>query len=105
MFFDDELDKIFEDGQEKGEHIETTAKKLLDACWKNAMGDGTIPQSAVGIKAWQDKVRRTEWSWRLFAKKHKGLFKEDGFKSAVLKSAEETKGKDYAEKFRKFFKW
>ena len=105
MFFDDTLSKIFEDGQAKGEPIGVIAKKLLDTCWKNAMGDGEIPTSAWEIKLWQDNVRKTEWSWRLFAKKHKGLFKEDGFRSAVLKAAENTKGKDYAEKFRKFFKW
>lgn len=105
MFFDDKLNEIFEDGQAKGEPMSATAKKLLDLCWQNAMGDGTIPESAWAIKMWQDKVRKTEWSWRLFAKKHKGLFKEDGFKSVVLKAAQKTKGEQYAEKFRKFFKW
>ena len=105
MFFDDKLNEIFENGQANGEPINIIVKKLLETCWNNAMGDGTIPESSLGIKKWQDRVRKTEWSWRLFAKKHKGLFKEDGFKSAVLKSAQEAKGKEYAEKFRKFFKW
>lgn len=93
MFFDEELEVIF------GEHLDDeTPKGFVDdlmKCWKRRM-----PQPNVGVQTFINEVRKMDYSWQLFCKKHKG-FKIDAFRTLVLNCADD----ELKEKFRKAFHW
>ena len=98
MFLDDKLEQIYNDGMEEGLPLSVITGKLHKELWSIVTG-GEEPKTPTEVQAFLTRVRKVEWSWRLFAKRHKD-FKVDGFKELVLESAG-----DKREVFKRNLKW
>ena len=80
MFLDDELDLIWKQFIPEDEK----AMLLIKACQKRFGNPHDI-----GIKAWVNNVKRAEFSWQLFAKKHPEI-KPDGLRNVIVEAWDET---------------
>lgn len=96
MFLDEELEQILNDN--KSTPIGEISKKLVKACI-NRFAD---PMKE-GQQTWLNSVKRTESSWRLFAKKHPEV-KVEGFRD-ILKEAFMDNDKDAGKKVIKALGW
>ena len=81
MFLDEELTQIWENNSNIP--LEEKVEMLILAC-HSRFGD----VNKCGIHAWVQNVKRAEFSWRLFAKKHKEI-KEDGLRNVITKMLED----------------
>lgn len=99
MFLDDKLEAIYNEGKACGKSQTEIGTELLNECWARVKGDKN-PETSVEIKNWLNNLRKVEWYWRLFARKHKGEFREDGFKEIVLNRVGE-----HREMFKRNLKW
>ena len=94
MFLDDELNEIFE---QKGFEKETSLE-LIKACRKRIDFDN-------GWDALCNSLKRTDFSWRLFCKKHR-LYDEDGFRKVFFYGlGDDEKGLRLQEKVKKALNW
>lgn len=94
MFLDDELNEIVE---QKGFGKETSLE-LLKACMKRIDFDN-------GSSALCNSLKRIDFSWRLFCKKHK-LYNEDGFRKVYLRSiGDDEEALRLQEKVKKALNW
>jgi hypothetical protein len=94
MFLDDELNEIFE---QKGFEKETSLE-LIKACMKRIDFDN-------GWDALCNSLKRTDFSWHLFCKKHR-LYDEDGFRKVYLHSlGDDEEGLRLQENVKKALNW
>ena len=94
MFLDDKLNEIV-DNRASYE----TDQDFVHAIIKTILSEIPNP-SEVSVQAYMTKLRQIEYSFQLFCKRNKGMFKTDWFRNFVLESAGENK-----EAFRKLLKW
>lgn len=80
MFLDDELDLIWRQFIPQDERV----MLLIEACQKRFGNPHYI-----GIKAWVNNVKKAEFSWQLFAKRHPEI-KPDGLRNIVVEAWNET---------------
>ncbi len=94
MFLDDKLNEIV-DNRASYE----TDQDFVYAIIKTILSEIPNP-SEVSVQTYMTKLRQIEYSFQLFCKRNKGMFKTDWFRNFVLESAGENK-----EAFRKALKW
>ena len=94
MFLDDKLNEIVENRANY-----ETDNDFSRAIIKTIVSEIPNPEK-VSIQEYINKLRQIEFSFQLFCKRNKGMFKSDWFRNFVLESAGEHK-----EMFRKALKW
>ena len=95
MFLDDELDLIWKQFMPEDEK----AMLLIEACRKRFGNPHDI-----GVKAWANNVKKAEFSWQLFAKKHPEI-KPDGLRNVVAEAFDETLATQLNTNAYKLFGW
>ena len=94
MFLDDKLNEIVDNRANY-----KTDKDFIDAIIKTIVSEIPNPKKVFG-QEFINKLRQIEFSFQLFCKRNKGMFKTDWFRNFVLESAGENR-----ELFRKALRW
>ena len=96
-FLDETLEQIYNDGIKNGYGINEIAKNVLDECFSR------IPDEEVKyeyqFRQFLNKLRQVEYSYRMFAERHKDVFVVDGFRRLYLKNVR------MSEKTRRYLRW
>lgn len=96
-FLDEALEQIYDDGIKNGNSVNEIAKKVLDECFSR------LPDEEVKyeyqLREFLNKLRQVEYSYRMFAERHKGVFVVDGFRRLYLKNVR------MSERTRRYLKW